>query len=334
MAEEYVPVDPINITPASSKSWLDVDLDTYIASLPPNVTGVAIRVLNASSGGCPAGVRKDGSTDARTTNVTSGQMCFFCGVSSSKIFEIYSGSTTYITAYIVGYFKDVTFLTNATDVSSAKAGVWNDLDSGYNNAIGLILETNITSLKSFEFGFRKNGSTDNRTNVGVRRCGCFIIGADAGVSEQYISGTDQDTYLVGYITENATFYTNATDISLGSTGSYADLSVGSASAKANLIEVVASSTYDFGLRRNGASDDLYEGAARHACILVGADSSGVSEGKIADTVVDFFLLGYFLAAAGAVALAGQIATKSGLAAGTSVLRSLGVLGTSWRLQAP
>ena len=323
MAEQYVAVDPVSVTLSSTGAYEEVDVDDYIASLPAGVTGVALRVINTHTAPVGYRYRKNGSTDDLSDAVTArAQVQAFVGLDASNIFEFYRVSTT-ISIYIVGYFIDVTFLTNLTDVSTATTGSWADLDSGQSSAIGLILLPHPTSTTSYDYGLRKNGSTDDRHNYANRKQGDWIIGADAGVSEQYIENNTFDMYLIGYITANFTFNTNASDISLGSTGSYADLTAGAATAKANIIEVASSSYYDFALRRNGASDDIYYRVNRHNCIIVGADTSGVSEGKIANTGVDFFLIGWAnTVATGGVALAGAVITKSGLAASSSVLRAL------------
>jgi hypothetical protein len=323
MAEQYVAVDPVSVTLSSTGAYEEVDVDDYIASLPAGVTGVALRVINTHTSAMGYRYRKNGSTDDLSGAVTaSAQVQAFVGLDASNIFEFYRVSTT-ISIYIVGYFIDVTFLTNLTDVSTATTGSWADLDSGQSSAIGLILLAHPTSTTSYDYGLRKNGSTDDRHNRAVRKQGDWIIGADAGVSEQYIENNTFDMYLIGYITANFTFNTNASDISLGSTGSYADLTAGAATAKANIVEVASSSYYDFALRRNGASDDIYYRVNRHTCIIVGADTSGVSEGKIANTGADFFLIGWAnTVATGGVALAGAVITKSGLAASSSVLRAL------------
>ena len=323
MAEQYVAVDPVSVTLSSTGAYEEVDVDDYIASLPAGVTGVALRVINTHTAPVGYRYRKNGSTDDLSDAVTArAQVQAFVGLDASNIFEFYRVSTT-ISIYIVGYFIDVTFLTNLTDVSTATTGSWVDLDSGQSSAIGLILLAHPTSTTSYDYGLRKNGSTDDRHNYANRKQGDWIIGADAGVSEQYIENNTFDMYLIGYITANFTFNTNASDISLDSTGSYADLTAGAATAKANIVEVASSSYYDFALRRNGASDDIYYRVNRHTCIIVGADTSGVSEGKIANTGADFFLIGWAnTVATGGVALAGAVITKSGLAASSSVLRAL------------
>lgn len=53
---------PVEITiSGTANSWIDYDLDTYIASLPADVTGVHVRLINVhSSTWYEFGIRKMG----------------------------------------------------------------------------------------------------------------------------------------------------------------------------------------------------------------------------------------------------------------------------------
>jgi len=56
--------DPVDVTPGTTGSYQDVDLDTYIANLPSDVTGVILRVENTSTeAGYGFAARKNGSSD-------------------------------------------------------------------------------------------------------------------------------------------------------------------------------------------------------------------------------------------------------------------------------
>ena len=291
MSEQFVQCAPTACDAGSDTAWEDKDLDDLLNYLPSNVTGVALRIDSSST--TAVGVRCNGSTDARVQNVSaSRQIAMYVGVDANKIFEIYAGSHTAVHFYVIGYFTDVTFSVNGTDVSTSTTTTWIDVDTGNSNAIGAMFEVVIASGIVKSFGLRKNGSTDNRYNTFSYHNGC-IVGCSSGVCEQYIGATTVDLYLLGYITENFTFLTNATDISLGSSGSYQDLTTLSSSAIANLVEIVASSTYSADLRPNGSSDTtLYYYVDQHCWILIGSDVNGVSEGKISNTGCDFYGLGY------------------------------------------
>ena len=297
MTEQFVALDPVLVTNPTEDSWEDIDLDDYVGSLPSGVTGVALRIYAGSSGNGAVGARKNGSTDNRIgAQVYNSSGMWYVGVDASKIFEVYLGSVSTSPAFwIVGYFIDVTFLTNATDVSLTSYGSWEDIDSGYSTAIGLILETHATSSYWLS-GVRKDGSTDARTNsINMHSCGCWVIGAATGVIEAYAEGSGDDLFIMAYITNstNFIFNTNATDRSLASTGGvYYDLTLESASASANIIEVITSSTRQWNLRRNGDSSDVYYGVSRHIFHIAMADTNGVTEGKISDIIVDFYQVGY------------------------------------------
>lgn len=302
MSEQFIPVVWVSktITVSAPGVWEAVDLDTFIADLPSGVTGVALRVRNTNaSNNYTYGARKNGSTDTRTHTVSaSSQTNLFIGVDASHIFEVFASNTSRINGTIIGYFVDVTFLDNGTDKSTSTTGEWTDLDSGTSSAVGLLLDVISSSYSGYDFGLRKNGSTDNRLNDVVKdNGGTWLVGAAAGVSEQYIENAAIDVYLIGYVTaSNFVLATNATDLSLTGTGAFEDLTVLSASAVANVIEVCSVTATDtFSLRENGDALDFYYRLNLHCSLLVDADANGVSEGKISSTDIDFFGTGYITA---------------------------------------
>jgi hypothetical protein len=301
LAQTFHFVDPVECTPGTASSWQDVDLDSYVASLGSDVTGVLLHVVNTNATtSYSMGLRKNGSTDNRTNSIyKSSHGWLAIGVDSSHIFEFYVGSTTDIDVYIVGYTTTgVTFATNATDKSLSTTSSWTDIDcsSQAPNAVGLIFEVVDTLVNNV--GFRKNGSTDSRTKNIAYHCG-VVIGCDTSqICEGYIANIDQDFYLLGYITDGITFNTNAVDRSLGSTGAYTDITL-SSGAIGGIIEVTQSlASQTFAIRKNGSSEDIYKGAAyTYQFAIVEADSSRVIEGKISSTSVDFFEIGIATASA-------------------------------------
>lgn len=296
MSETYVALDPPIACGVSGTSYIDVNASALVAGLPTNATGVSVVAINGDSGaGHNLYWRKNGSSDNRIDGITSSGRINACvGLDANFLFEVYRDSA-YITFYITGYFINVAFNTNAINKSTETTGSWVDVDSGQATAIGLIFD--YVSPSFYNFGLRCNGSTDNRINtVYDNNGGTFIIGASSGVCEQYISNTALDLYLVGYITSGFVFNTNATDISLASTAEYLDITALSALASANIIELVsATSGYSYTLRKNGSSSTtLYYKLYKHAICIVGADTSGISEGKISNTGLDFYGVGYVL----------------------------------------
>lgn len=287
---------PSDITPGTKGSWQDADVS---GSVPSGATGVILHVYTGSiAAGRAVGFRKNGSTDNRIDDLWGDSHFWVAvGVDSNRVLELYA-EDTYVNFSLVGYFgSDASFFTNAVDKSLGSTGSWTDIDissdTGGDTAIGAIFEV-IGVNWPRDYGFRKNGSTDNRVKRHYRHSAA-IVGVDGSeICEGNIGNTDMDFFLLGYITADSTFNTNATNLSLGSTGSWTDLSALPSGATGGFIEVITSGEYDFGLRKNGSSEDIYKGPGgqEHAWGMVEADGSRLIEGKIANTNLDFFLVGY------------------------------------------
>lgn len=291
-------ITPVEVTPGST-GWQDADLSSHIAA---GATGVILHAVNTdASTGYAFGCRKNGSTDDRAQNLsTNHHFWAACGVDANRICEINVSSTSSIDVYLVGYFgADAVFNTNAVDKSLSSTGSWQDIDLNVNDgAIGAIIEVYSTGT-NLAYGLRKNGSTDARTNNARANTTFAFIGVDANeVLEGYIGNAAVDFYVTGYIKSDATFNTNATDLSLGSTGEYADLSALPSGATGGFIEVVCSSAYRYALRKNGTTEDVYQRVRYHNWAAVECDTNRVIEGKIENAGVDFFLVGYTTAASG------------------------------------
>jgi hypothetical protein len=295
------------ITPGSTGSFVDVDLSSYIAS---GATGVILRYENRSTTVNPTmGFRKNGSTDdrkgtvSRTTDGNGAQGTFICGVDGSRILEIYISTTTDLDVYLVGYFDNsAVFNTNAVDKSIGSTGAWTDVDisgdTGGDTAIAAIVETDgFTAM-----GTRKNGSTDDRRRNYNAYQNAHIIGVDGSeIFENHIVSTVGDILLQGYITTDATFNTNASNYSLGSTGSYNDLTALPVGGTGGFFEVVATDAggnNEMYIRKNGSTDDFFRNIQAHHFHTAEGDGSRITEGKIQDTDTDFFLVGYATAVVG------------------------------------
>lgn len=295
----YNPITPVECTPGTAGSYQDVDIDNFIADLGSDVKGVQLMIYNTGSSGYAVSVRKNGSTDDIYYSVRlSSRTGVSIGVDASKIFEakIYN---TNIKIFIVGYFtgNEFTFFDNGTNKSTASTGSWQDVNcsSEASGAIGLFFVLENTSTYSREFGLRMNGSTDSRINTVIgNNCMGAIIGCDGSqICEQYIGNTSVDLYLIGYVTANVTINTNASDRSMGSTGSYADLTALPSGAIAGIYEICASAQYSWDQRENGTSLVYYYDAYLHSWNVVKCDASRVVEGKIENVDVDFYEIGYF-----------------------------------------
>lgn len=286
-------ITPVEVTPAAT-GWQDVDLSSHI---PAGATGVILHVVNTSATtGFDFSCRKNGSTDNRVGPMSINHHFWaFCGVDGNRVCEVYVEDTTYQDVYVVGYFgSEAVFYTNAVDKSLTATAAWTDMDLGVDDgAIGAIIEV-YAGASNVSFGLRKNGSTDNRISNGRAGSVWGIVGVDANeVCEGYVSADTTDFYLVGYIKSGATFLTNATDLSLTGVDAYADLSTLPEGATGGFIEVhTNNSAYNYALRKNGTSEDIYQRVRYHNWAAVECDSSQLIEGEIANTGVDFFLVGY------------------------------------------
>jgi hypothetical protein len=299
-------ITPVEVTPGSASAWTDVDATSF--GVPSGASGVMLHIVNIiGTTDYAVGWRKNGSTDNRIPILSRNNHIWAAiGLDGSGIFEAYVGDTTNIDVYIVGYFTtDAVFFDNAVNKSLTATAAWTAInisgDTGGDTAIGAIFEI-INGPTRYDFGLRKNGSTDNRiSQMANHSAGGWIIGVDGSeICEGYISNTSLDFFLVGYIKSDATFLDNATDLSLGSTGAYAALSALPAGAIGGLIEVTVASSSNYALRKNGSAEDIYKLADRHPMAMVEADGSQLIQGKIAATTNDFFLVGYFTAAAAGI----------------------------------
>jgi len=300
MAQTFYPITPVDVTPGTAGSWQDVDLSSHI---PAGGTGALFHILAID--GRSFGFRKNGSTDDRYVDLGEDVHTWAgCGVDGDRICEIKVQSTTNVTIYLVAYtVARVTWNTNGVDKTPATEDSWQDMDcsSEAPDAIGLLFEI-ISGAGVREVGLRKNGSTDNRTtDVVEHHMPLAIIGCDAGqVCEGYREsgfGGDPEFYLLGCITAGAVFNTNATDLSLSTTGSWLDLSALPAGVM-GFIEVTSSAAYAFGLRKNGSAETIYYDVYKHCWACMECDASQLIEGKIENVAVDFFEVGH--AEAGAV----------------------------------
>lgn len=294
----YYPVSHQDISPAVTGSWQTADLSAFI---PSGATGVALHISNAGASNRAVGWRKNGSTDNRLGDISTGGQCYaYVGVDASRICELQIAHADAVIR-LVGYFTDpVVFFTNAVDKTPATKGSFQDVDissdTGGDTAIAAIFEALLANNNTW--GARKKGSTDNRTQ-NMRHLG-VIVGVDGSEVCQINSdslGGSATSFLIGYVKTGAAalFRTNALDRSLGSTGSYGDLTALPGGAVAGLYEVVnGSGGNQWSIREKGASEDYFLTAnLRHTWAVVKCDASLLCEGKIGNTAADFFELGVF-----------------------------------------
>lgn len=294
MAQTFFPITPVKKTIGAEKAWTEINVS---ANIPVGATGVVIHLHYSRTDSAIFGLRKNGSTDDRTALLGDEDHTWAAiGVDGSRIFEAYIWEDrTNFDVWIVGYtMAGVTFHTNAKDYSLGTTTTWTPIDCTTDapSAIGLIFEV-FNSFLNVGMGLRKNGSSDDRTNdcsyhfeFGV------IIGCDdSQIINGYIETTEVDFWLVGYITDGCTFILNATDLSLGATGSWLDLDALPDNAIMGFIEVIGGFNA-FGLRKNGSGETIVTQAYDHPWAFVECDEDQLIEGNISNLNTDFFLVGY------------------------------------------
>lgn len=315
-------IAPVDVTPSTSGAWTDVDISSHV---PSEAAIAVLHIANEYSSALSFGVRKNGSTDNRTNTVRqTSHIWGFAGLDANRIFEAYLQTASNQKIYLVGYYdSSVVALTNAVDKSLSATNAWTDIDissdTSTDTAIGALFE--VVSAATVTYGFRKNGSTDDRV-AGANNHSFAIVGVDVNeVCEGKISATTVDYYLAGYIKSASIFNTNATDLSLGSTGAWTDLSSLPSGAIGGYIEIHSSSYSEYGLRKNGTSEDIYKYTPKKNFAIVECDASRLIEGKIASTDTDFFLVGYPEASAQTITASAGVSGEGLLSASGQVVKT-------------
>jgi outer membrane protein assembly factor BamB len=295
---------PVDITPAVTNAWVDVDVSPYV---PAGATGVLVLWRHTGAGSGDYGIRMNGSTDAWETIIVArngDQGYLMTGVDGNRILEIYT-ETTVVRTLLVGYtMEGVTFFTNRIDKSTTSTGAWVDLDvsphTGADRAIGAIFTIVNTSPTRRSFALRKKGSTDDRFSiVQTDEAVLGLIGVDdLEVAQQKIQDASMDMYLVGYVTSGAVFFTNGVDKTAATIDTYLDVDItpdiGFDVANGAFVEISPTSfTFNFALRRNGAAEDFYSDMY-HGFGAIGVDAAHRFEQKVENVEMRLHLVGYSL----------------------------------------
>ncbi len=308
--QSFFPLDEVNVTPTYtgtySATWKDVDVSAHV---PVGTTGVIVHAVGHGT----FALRMNGSTDDRAPWIgyyNAGPATYddvhtwaMVGVDANRIFESKGRTSDNVTLFLCGYTTSsgVNFFTNGYNKSTASTAGWVDVDcsSEAPGAIGLIFEVYNSEYDAMtsnfverDFGIRKNGSADARTNhVSSHNCHTVIIGCDTSqLVEQYIEDTDTDIYLVGYVTSGAVFNTNAVDVSIGA-AAWTNLTA-LAAGMMGFYEITNGTTrYEYGLRMDGNPATLRTHVRGRAWGAVEAVSQ-IVEGYVENVAVDFFEVGY------------------------------------------
>lgn len=197
---------------------------------------------------------------------------------------------------------EVTWIT-PVDVTPDDADQWDDVDlsgSIASGSTGVILHILNDAWSTRAVGWRKNGSTDDRTHTNLEKNHLWVaVGVDGSrIVELYLDNiSTMEAWLVGYFETDEVFFTNAPDISLSTTTAWTDIDIsgdtGGDTAIGAFIEVVNITTgNEFGFRKNGSSDSRVRDVGHHTASAIGVDGSEILEGYIENTDTDFFLTGY------------------------------------------
>lgn len=281
-------ITPVDITPAVTNNFVDVDVSAYVSA---TATGVFIHTDGAGGG---VRIRKNGSTDNYTASAAPRWMS--CGLDASKIVEIKLTTGATAKTYLVGYTEsESVWFTNAVDKTIVNVGVYNDIDmsadTGADTAIAVFGAVNGYAGR---LAVRKKGSVNDNYREGGS---CeFVVGLDGSeIFEAKAANANTHIYINGYIKTgaNAVFLDAFTDLSLGATGNWIDLATLPVDATGAFIEVYYTTTitYNYGLRKDGSTENILGNASYHVYSFV-ESLNRVVEGQISNTNVDFFLVGY------------------------------------------
>jgi hypothetical protein len=191
-------------TLTASATWQDIDISGDTGS------DTAIGVILEVSQGLTAttwGVRKNGSSDARTGAYARLHKWAVIGVDGSEIFEGYASDYTDITFHVIGYVTSgAYFFTNGVDKTPG-AGSWTDTDItadtvGSDIANGVFIEVYHTASGQ-QYGLRQNGSAESIIGQ-PKRHAWGILGVDSGeVFEAYLDLVGPSMHLIGYSIQNS-----------------------------------------------------------------------------------------------------------------------------------
>jgi hypothetical protein len=198
------------------------------------------------------------------------------------------------------------YLATPVEIGPSAASTWEDVNVSAwvpAGATGVIIQY-VATASSEKYGVRKNGSSDTwmsaENTAYSDTVGFLMTGVDSGrVLEVYEDDTAIKTYLIGYTMEGVTFFTNAVDKSLSTTGSYQDIDIsgdtGAETAIGAILTVQNTTSSDvYAVRKKGSTDDRYDAIknSRSTSCLIGVDANEICQMKIAATTMDAYLVGY------------------------------------------
>jgi len=299
-----VPVTRQEISPVAGMPYKDVDVTAYVD--PGNTAGVMLEIINTSGATYYKwGVRKNGSGDTLENILMKiGHTWAAIGVDSNDVFEAYVENAA-IKIYIVGYITNAEggFLTNTVNKTVARDAAWHDInisgDTGGDTAICAFFLVQGSLGQSY--GFRKNGSTDERKSqiyLSDNLHGAMMSVDGSEILEGFINGgVTISFYLVGWLTANMFDWANAKNYQTAPVGAWnetdfsPDIPAGNDGAFCHFFPTSAAMRYG-GVRKLGSAFDDYKRISMHAYLWVEIDEDRKAEQKIEDLILDLWLWGY------------------------------------------
>ena len=304
MPQSFFPITPVQIaSQATQYVWADRNITTF--GVPAGVaTGAVVYINNSDPGVRPWGIRKKGSADARFQNMSGNAHCWgIVGVDTSGILQFRNdnaGIPGYVELWLVGYTRTgVTMLTNGVAIGPPGLGAWGDIDLSAQlpaGALGAIVEVYAFGALPTAWGLRQKGSADNRISNTLNRKNQFtaIIGCDANrIIEGYRDNVNTEFYLVGYITDGATFYLNAVDMTIVSIGGVWQTcpNLVPANGVMAFIEIDAGAGVADSVRKDAGFSRLY-GVKNHAWGIVQPNASRQIQAIRTNAATTFSMTGY------------------------------------------
>lgn len=301
-----VPIVEI-VSPTLSCNWRNIDVSAWV---PVGATGIIVHLDRGATGAVrDYGIRRNGCTDARALSAGGGNSHSWAiiGIDENRIFEFYNIAISNRCAVnLLGYTTEgVNFTpsyTTAPNVSTLAAlpnGAWTAIDLGPGglglipaDAIGVIFEMQDTSPAD-DYGLRNNGSTDARVlrTGGEHSMFSQVIGCVDQIVELYRGTAGVQFYLTGYITEGATFYVNALDVTPPVAGAWANMLVMPSDSFMAFLEIDSPGGQRFGATRpTGGLFDYLNTAAGNGAFAFSEDREIRLRAENAGATI--FMVGY------------------------------------------
>ncbi|MDP6821975.1 MAG: hypothetical protein QF554_01630 [Dehalococcoidia bacterium] len=304
----------VDITPGTIDSWQVVDLS---ASVPVGTTGAVVEIINTHPSNAVSGVARGG--DDTTEYMPDGNAQKLAGhthrwqvveVNSSREIQGYVESTSNVLMRLVGYTAgtDPVYLSTPVDVSPATTGSWTTVDVSANvdaDATGVILFLDATANDT-TYGIREVGSSfsDITHRLEGESNGMYFVGIDTNDQfDIYLEDASIVVYLIAYTEQSVVYYTDDVAVADPAINGWRDIDADtySISEAANGLILYAqnnrNSKVDFGIRKNGSTDDFDRELPAQAHLQggVGIDTDNIWEEFIDRTDTDISIAAYTVA---------------------------------------